>query len=265
MQPDHPSDLEPRILELPGGPAAYVDEGEGPVIVLVHGLPGSARDFRWLAPCLAPSLRVIRLNLPGAPGTPVRTAPGSTLRARGDFVVAMADALGLDRFVVLGHSFGGGAAVAAAEALGERARGLALLAALGTRRHRSVRRSWPRLTWALLRTPVVGARLYPRMRQGFHRAGFRGVDDATMLHTMGVIARTSWAEHGARVRRLRVPTFVSWTEDDHFLEPEVCRELAEACPAGPRLAFPDGGHNLQKSRAIEIAEALVPWVVGLQP
>jgi len=45
------SDPEPRLLPLPHGPVAYVDEGPrgAPALVVVHGIPGSVRDFRYLA------------------------------------------------------------------------------------------------------------------------------------------------------------------------------------------------------------------------
>ena len=39
----------------------------------------------------------------------------------------------------------------------------------------------------------------------------------------------------------------------------VWLSLSAALPAGPRLVFPSGGHNIQKTRAVEIADALVAW------
>jgi hypothetical protein len=49
--------------------------------------------------------------------------------------------------------------------------------------------------------------------------------------------------------------------DDPFVEPEVIVDLLAAVPDGPRVRFPDGGHNLQKTRVV-LAEALVPWLRG---
>ena len=53
---------------------AYTDEGSGePAIVAIPGLPGSGRDFRWLAPLLADRFRVIRIDPPGYGASPRST------------------------------------------------------------------------------------------------------------------------------------------------------------------------------------------------
>ena len=65
MHPDQPSNAETQFIEMQGGVAAYTNEGSGPVIVCVHGIPGSTFDFRWLAPALSQNLSVIRIDLPG--------------------------------------------------------------------------------------------------------------------------------------------------------------------------------------------------------
>src|SRR5262249_17299055 len=107
------SDPEPRRIELPHGVLAYTDEGppDAPALIAVHGIPGSGRDFRYLAPQLTPALRVLRVDLPGFGGSaPVADAVAS-LRGRARVVLALADALGLERFAVAGHSMGGGAAL----------------------------------------------------------------------------------------------------------------------------------------------------------
>ena len=53
---------------------------------------------------------------------------------------------------------------------------------------------------------------------------------------------------------------VAWCQDDPLVERQIGEELAQAAPAGPRLVFPTGGHNLQKTHAVELGEVLVPWV-----
>ena len=46
MHPERPSDPERRKGKAAGGVFTYTDEGAGPAVVAIHGLPGSARDFR---------------------------------------------------------------------------------------------------------------------------------------------------------------------------------------------------------------------------
>src|SRR5688500_7794578 len=106
MTPERPSDPPEVSGWLPRGPFGYTDEGEGVALVALHGLPGTVRDFRWLAPAISPGVRSIRLEQAGFGGTPVATEPDPSLAARTELVIAMLDALSIDRFVVLGHSMG---------------------------------------------------------------------------------------------------------------------------------------------------------------
>ena len=54
---------------------AYTDEGTGPVVLAIHGCPGSVRDWRWLGHPLASHFRLIRLDLPGFGETPLGHSP----------------------------------------------------------------------------------------------------------------------------------------------------------------------------------------------
>jgi pimeloyl-ACP methyl ester carboxylesterase len=111
-----------------------------------------------------------------------------------------------------------------------------------------------------LRSRPLGPRLALLLRGLFALSGFRGYPDAELYRTIRCVAQTSIAEHAARVRRLRLPTLVSWCDDDPLIERAIAEELAAACPAGPRLCFAEGGHNPQKTQAVAIGRALVGWL-----
>ena len=111
MQP--PDTLQPKLVPLQRGPAAMLDVGEGPAVLCVHGLPGSYRDFRWLAEPLVGHARLIAVDLPGFGQTPVQTCPDPSPEGRAAFVLEVMDALGLDRPLLVGHSMGGVVALAA--------------------------------------------------------------------------------------------------------------------------------------------------------
>jgi len=63
--------------------------------------------------------------------------------------------------------------------------------------------------------------------------------------------------HAENLQTLTVPTLVAWAEDDRLIEPEIFAEQTALCPDGPRLGFDTGGHNIQKTRAVELADALL--------
>ncbi|MCU0912582.1 MAG: alpha/beta hydrolase [Rhodobacteraceae bacterium] len=104
---------EGRLLDVGGQRVHAVVMGEGPDLVLLHGLSANARDFTFsLAPRLAERYRVIVFDRPGL-GHSQPLPPG----ADGIFDQArvLRDAaaeLGAERPIVLGQSYGGAVALA---------------------------------------------------------------------------------------------------------------------------------------------------------
>jgi len=81
--------------------------GSGPDLVLIHGSSGSTRDFTsGLLPALASRYRVIAIDRPGL-GWSDAHPDGDTLMAQAELIKLTAAALGADRPIVLGQSYGG--------------------------------------------------------------------------------------------------------------------------------------------------------------
>ncbi|WP_018303141.1 alpha/beta fold hydrolase [Wenxinia marina] len=119
-----------RILDVDGVPVHALVRGDGPDLVLIHGASGNLREFLPLIARLQDRYRVIAFDRPGL-GYTGRTDPAYadpfTLAAESPaeqarLLAAAARALGAERPLVLGHSYGG--AVALAWALDEEAAGL---------------------------------------------------------------------------------------------------------------------------------------------
>lgn len=252
-----------RSCVLPRGTITYTDEGDGPALLAIHGLPGTHRDFRWLAAALQGRVRLVRLDMPGFGGTTMAEVPSGSIELA-DFVSAFASEVIGGPYAVLGHSFGGPIATHVA-ATDKRVSALVWLASVGLRPHRLFRRMPPmRAIDTLVNAPLVGPGALRLYRLGMRAAGFpSSITLAEVARCIAVISRFSISEHRRAVERLRVPCFGAWTDDDPFVEPAIILELLEAAPEGPRAHFPDGGHNLQKTRATEIADALAPWLHAL--
>ena len=98
--------LEERRLEAKGGRIQYLVAGQGPPLVLVHGLGGSAANWCELIPLLAERHRVVAPDLPGHGGSePLPAVSG--LQPFADRVAAVMEREGIDRAPVVGHSLGG--------------------------------------------------------------------------------------------------------------------------------------------------------------
>lgn len=229
-------------------------------MVLVHGLPGSVRDYRWLAPALK-GFRVIRIDLPGFGATPLHTMPWPRPEMKGLFVHTVCAALGLPRYLLVGHSAGASVVASQAAQFPEAVFGLMLINPIGARPHRSRREMTipPSLLSIGVRIPGLRSVLLPRIQQAFERAGFHGHPGVAVAQTLHSLAALSFRRHGQVLSTVRVPTALVWSEDDPLIERGIYEELSGIAPTGPRVVFSDGGHNLQKTRAVELSEVLRRW------
>jgi pimeloyl-ACP methyl ester carboxylesterase len=98
--------FEERFAEIGGIRTRYFVGGEGPPLVIVHGLGGAAVNFTLMAPALAERRRVLVPDLPGhGRSQPFDRIDGLTTYA--DHVAAVADLEGMLPAPVLGYSMGG--------------------------------------------------------------------------------------------------------------------------------------------------------------
>jgi pimeloyl-ACP methyl ester carboxylesterase len=256
-----PPPSDPSLLQvaLSRGELAYADEGRGPVLVAIHGTPGTHRDFRYLAGALGGRLRLVRPDLPGFGRSGVTVAHAATPGAMADVIVELLERLDLERVVLLGHSMGGAIALRAA-VRSSRVAGLALVASPGLRPHRGFVKYSIRTLGLAVRIPVLARLLYAPIRNGFRRSGFSAeLTDADFVRAILCASALSFDQQRRLIAQNRLPCLVAWSDDDPFVEAAVSTELAAACPAGPRLAFSEGGHNIQKTAAGPLAERLASW------
>ena len=260
MTPEKPSDPPLKELQLSKGIATYTDQGEGPAIIAIHGLPGSVRDFRWLGAAISDNVRLIRVDLPGFGGTPKACEPGITIQKRGAFVAEFVQTLGIEQAIYMGHSMGGPVALEAAVQYPGRCIGLALIASVGITPHKELLRNRPNLVSKILRIPGMRTLMKSTIKKAYKKGGF---PDSTpyseMVRSIHIVGNISFARIREDHKQLTLPTFVSWAEDDRLIEIPVSEELADASPKGPRLKFPTGGHNIQKTQAVELGKALEDW------
>jgi pimeloyl-ACP methyl ester carboxylesterase len=122
-------------LDLPGGRTLHVyDTGDagGPVVFWHHGTPNTGEPPAPLLPAAAErSVRWVSYDRPGYGSSTPR--PGRDIASAAADTAAVADALGVTRFALMGHSGGGPHALACAALLGERVRAVATGSGLAPR------------------------------------------------------------------------------------------------------------------------------------
>ncbi len=102
---------ETKFIDIHGVRQAIIDEGEGDeVLLLIHGMAGSAHTWRAVLPQLAKKYRVVAPDLLGHG----QSSKPRTDYSLGAFAVGLRDLLdelGIESATVVGHSLGGGVAM----------------------------------------------------------------------------------------------------------------------------------------------------------
>ncbi|MFI6896790.1 alpha/beta hydrolase [Streptomyces sp. NPDC050256] len=129
MQPELSAGLRHRTVEAPAGRLHLVEQGTGPLVLLVHGFPESWYSWRRQLPALAAAgYRAVALDVRGY-GRSSRPATADAYRML-DLVadnVAVVRALGEESAVVVGHDWGSNIAAVSALLHPEVFRAVALL------------------------------------------------------------------------------------------------------------------------------------------
>jgi pimeloyl-ACP methyl ester carboxylesterase len=104
-----------QVIDLPDGRFQYLSWGaervELPAMLLLHGITSSAQSWVRVGPALADRYRVYALDMRGH-GDSIKPSRGAySLRHTANDALAFIGALGLERPVVIGHSWGGATAM----------------------------------------------------------------------------------------------------------------------------------------------------------
>jgi pimeloyl-ACP methyl ester carboxylesterase len=251
-------------------------------VVLLHGQPGSGSDWRQLADLLPSELSLLALDRPGYGASRV-AAGGFAFNARA--VLAELDARGIERAVLVGHSYGGGAALSLAKLAPERVEALVLLASVGP----GCLTGWDRL----LAAPVAGevcalaawwltpwlararlARIARRRRRpiaanehvNWHIWGEAHHDHGPLWRTFLIEQRALVAELGGLTSSLgdiRQPVLLLADPDDTLIPVGTTHQLAALLPDARVQLLNQIGHHLPRRGAPQIAAAIVAFLAEL--
>ncbi len=116
-----------RFVLVDGVRLHYVDEGTGPVVLLIHGLASQLQTFTYAINALLKTrYRLIAVDRPGCGYS--QAGSSASLGGQAALFAGLLAALGVERALVVGHSLGGALALALATDHPARVAGVALLA-----------------------------------------------------------------------------------------------------------------------------------------
>jgi pimeloyl-ACP methyl ester carboxylesterase len=120
----------PALLTTTRGPIEYVESGDGPAVLAVHGAMGGHDQSLLLARTIGDAgYRYVAVSRPGYLGTPLRA--GRTPEEQADLYAGALDALGVRRAAVMAVSGGGPSAIQFAVRHPARCWGLVLVSTCG--------------------------------------------------------------------------------------------------------------------------------------
>ena len=266
-------------LEVDGERLHYRSLGDGPPLVLVHGLAGQARNFDYLPLAeLSTRWRIVLLDRPGSGHSPRRDADASIAR-QASLVAAFIRAMRFDRPPLLvGHSLGGAIALRVALDHPQSIAGVGLVAPLTHFNPRvphpfrtlAIRAPWLRRLFAhTLAVPAAIANRDPAMQVLFgpdeppRDFPVRGGGLMTLRPAAFIAASEDMAavEHGLvpqqrRYGEVRVPVHILHGEGDRVLDWREQGEAARAAIPGARLQVIPGGHMIP----VTAAPATAAWL-----
>ena len=247
---------------------SYVDQGEGPPILLVHGLGGSWRNWLENIPFLSDNHRVVALDLPGFGLSPMPEHPIS-MAAFGDLLLAFADQLGLGQDTYLiGHSMGGFISTEAVTRAPERFARLSLVSAAGIS-FVSMSGARKSVTAAIVKMmiPVAASRMERNMgRKRLRSASFAGVIahpsmiGREILWELGyystlsspALFESAYALGGYDNREslsgIRIPTQIVWGQQDRLVPVGAAYSYERRIPESELSLIADCGHMVELER-----------------
>lgn len=229
--------------------------GDGPPLLLLHGLSSSARIWDLMAPQLARHFHTIALDQRGHGLSDVPEEGYSFAGVTAD-VAAAIDALGLDRPLVVGHSWGGNVAVQLAADYPDYVRGIGLVDGGFTQLASAEGMTWEKAE-QMMRPPDIDGMEVERF-VGFMRQ-WPDVRDRWSEQLQEMILSNFRIEDGRIYRRLPIPLHMNivraiWDQHASEMWPRI------ACPVllVPAISREEGqrpGWNERKVTGVEEARA----------
>lgn len=280
--------MEVQRIRIHGHEIAYRAAGDGPVVLLIHGMASSSATWDRVIPSLAEHASVVAPDMPGH-GESAAAGGDQSLGAMASSLRDVLLSLGHDRATVVGHSLGGGVAMQFAYQFPQTCERLVLVSAGGLGRDVA-------LFLRALAFPGLELLLPPAFTPRIRDAGESVV---RLLGRIGIRPGPAfeeiWRDYGMLIRKetrtaffatLRsvvdpagqrvsatnrlylaaaMPTLIVWGARDSIIPARHAQEAHAAMPGSRLEIFHRAGHFPQHDEPERFAHVLVDFIESTEP
>lgn len=262
----------------------YVDEGSGPVVVMIHGNPTWSYYYRNLISLLSKNFRVIAFDHIGCGFSDKPQEYDYTLKQHIDNAKSLLSSLKIEKYSLILHDWGG--AIGMGVAVSEPGR-VDKIVVMNTAAFRSKRIP---LRIQLCRMPLVGEMIV-RMFNGFARPATFMAVTTKMIDKVKegyLVPYNSWANRIAthrfvvdipltenhlsystlvevedgldRLKKINTPLLVVWGGKDFCFNDSFYEEWLKRFPKADREYYPEAGHYLLEDKKDEVNQRIASFL-----
>jgi len=248
--------MDPSLIE--EGGFSYIEEGEGPVILVLHGLFGALSNFKGVLEHFSTKYTVV------IPMLPIYTLPvlNTNVNSLADFLHDFIEFKGFEKVNLLGNSLGGHIALVYAAAHPERVSSLLLTGSSGLYEN-ALGNTFPkRGNYEFVREKVALTFYDPEhATKELVDECFDIVNDKSKTLRILYLAKSAIRHNMAKeLPTLNMPTCLIWGRNDTITPPLVAEEFQNLLPNANLYWIDECGHAAMMEHPDEFNEKLDSWL-----
>jgi pimeloyl-ACP methyl ester carboxylesterase len=256
------ANLPTQFTEVEGHRIAYYRTGQGPVMVLIHGITTYSFIWRKLIPGLKNDFDLIAIDLLGCGASDKPTGVDYSIKAQGRIIKKVLDNLGVGKVHLVTHDIGGGVGQIMAVDYPELAQSLVLINSVAYD-------YWPVQPITAMRIPIIRQLAMASLDFGVFKAIVkRGifhkerVTDELMelfwrplrtregrqgfLQLAKCLNNNLLLDIAEQLRALKIPVMIIRGDGDSYLTSDICEKLHREIPGSQLERIPTGGHFIHE-------------------
>jgi pimeloyl-ACP methyl ester carboxylesterase len=238
----------------------YQDEGQGPVVLMLHGWGNTLHVFDAIVPALAQNRRIVRMDLPGFGATEVPPRPWN-VEDYARFVAAFCEKLKLNIDVLVGYSLGGRIIIKGVSHGILSSHRCVLISAAGVAERRTVRnRAYAAVAkiGKILLEPLPKSMYIKARRLLYTQTGSDYLTIASMSETFRHVVQEDLS---LTARGISMPALLIWGADDLVTPLHEGKKLNSLIRGSRLTSIPHASHFVLQEKPEEVSKLIQDFIL----